>query len=205
MSSPVVILEKEVHIKHQKPISVNRITTVEFISSLALIRKIKQAEKNHSNTQNDLKQIFSLLQCHSKEISNLQLECTSNSNQIQLLKGLNEAMKGKIDFLLDKLSQLEKEHSFEMFKNKQLLQKHESLLIGIHNSKSRYRLILDVLIILMAFKITLKGKGIYESVRLKSGSFYQKQTIGKFAEVVAMFFILKTVTNNININSTISM
>ena len=91
-----------------------------------------------------------------------------------------------------------------MFKNKQLLQKHESLLIGIHNSKSRYRLILDVLIILMAFKITLKGKGIYESIRLRSGSLYQKHTIGKFAEVVAMFFILKTVSSNINISSTIS-
>lgn len=206
MNSPVILLEKEIKVVHKQANSRkrNREKTAEFLISLALFSRVKKSETNQELFQLTLKQIISTLLKHSDEISRLSIECSKNTNKIDTLEDINGKMHTKIDSLLQKLQQLETEYSFEVFKNKQILQKHESLLYSISTSKTRYQCLVDMVLFVLAYRFIMNGKQKIGVFSLKNQLFSKGNLVGKSAEILALFFIFKTIKNTLCISSVYS-
>ena len=203
MNSPVVLLEKEVTVasKHRTNRTNKKEKTAEYLISLILLNRVKKTECNQNAFQVLLKQIVSTLHKHSEEIAYLSTECSKNASKVSAFEGIQVKMQSKIDSLLQKVQKLETEYSFELFKNKQILNKHELLLQSIKNSKAKYLYIVDLLLLILAYRLISTWRQKIGTSPLKTQIFSNRNTIGKATEVMAMFFLFKAIKNSFSIGS----
>lgn len=210
MNSPIVLMEREFkstcrHPSHRQRV-VNR---VEFLLSLVLYGKVKRSEQTQHSIQSTLSNIISTLAFHADEITRLSNENRQTSTTIVNLQSTNKEMRQMIDKLILKMNSLEQEVEFEQFKNKEILNKHESLISSMANSKTKFSFIIDAILLYFAYRATVRiackfNLGLSSSYAAISSAGATQLVAGgggtleKVAEIIALFLILKSIKHTIS-------